>query len=113
MVHIILQLLPSNSVFSTIKHPFKHSTYYDPYTSTYVVNSKDLLLPNNIVPTIYKDIILIRDISIAIYCKDKRIIEKIIYRPDNKNIRDLMLENVAFVPNFHINIVITDLLRKQ
>ncbi len=100
-------------MFSTIQHPFKLSTCYDPYISTYVVNSKDLFLFNNIVPAIYKNIILIKDTSVAVHCKEKKIIEKIIYKFDRKNICNLMLKDMAFVPNFYINIVATDLFRKQ
>ena len=77
-----------------------------------MINSKDLLFPNSIVPTIYEDIILIKDIFIVVYYKGKRIIKKMMYKPDRKNIYNLVLEDVAFVLNFHINIVVIDLFRK-
>ncbi len=103
---------PMDSVFFTIQYPLKLSICYDPCTSTYVVNSKDLLFFNSIVPAIHEDIILVGDMSVAVYCREKRIMKKVIYRLDGKNICNLILEDVAFVLNFHINIVVIDFLRK-
>ncbi len=54
-----------------------------------------------------------KDTSVAVHCRGKKIMEKIIYGPNRKNIYNLMLKNVAFVPNFHTNIVTTDLFYKQ
>jgi len=99
-------------MFSTVKHSFKHSTYYDPYTSIYIVNSKDLFIFNNIVFIIYEDIILIENTFVAVNYKGKKVIEKMIYNLNSENTKNLMLENIAFVPNFYTNIVVTDLLCK-
>ena len=102
-----------DSVFSIIQYLFKLSIYYNPYTSTYIINFKDFLFFNNIVPTIYEDIILIKDIFVTVYYKRKKIIEKMMYRFDKKNICNLILKNIVFVPNFYTNIVVINLFRKQ
>ncbi len=78
-----------------------------------MVNFKDLLFFDNIIPTIYKDIILIKDISVVVYYKKKKIIEKIIYRLDRKNIYNLILKDITFVSNFYTNIVVINLFCKQ
>jgi len=78
-----------------------------------MVNSKDLFLFDNIVVAIYKDIILIEDTFVIVHCKEKRIIEKMIYKPNEKNIYNLMLKDIAFVFNFYINIVVVNLFYKQ
>src|SRR6266566_4294269 len=100
-------------MFSIIKHPFKHSIYYNLYISIYIINSKNLFIFNNIVLVIYKDIILIKNIFIAVNCKGKKVIEKMIYGPNSENIRNLMLKDMVFVLNFYTNIVVANLFYKQ
>jgi len=77
-----------------------------------MVNFKDLFLFDSIVPVIYKDIILIKDIFVAVYYRGKRIIKKVIYGFNRKNICNLMLKDITFVFNFYINIVVVDFFRK-
>ena len=105
MVKAILQLPPSDSVFSVAHHPLRDSTCYDPCASTHVVNSKDLLVPDSIVPATNDDIILVGDTSTAVQCRGKRIMENVMHGPDGKSTRNLVLQDVAFVPHFHTNII--------
>ena len=92
-------------MFSVAQYPLRDSTCYDPCASTHVVNSKDLLVPDSIVPATNDDIILVGDTLTAVQCRGKRIIENIMYGPDGKSTRDLVLQDVAFVPHFHTNII--------
>ena len=70
-----------------------------------MVNSKDLLVSDSIVPATNNDIILVGNTSTAVQCRGKRIIERFMHGPDGKNTRDLVLEDVTFVPHFHTNII--------
>lgn len=113
MVKAILQMRSSDSVFSVASHPLRDSTCYDPCASTDVVNSKELLVPDSIVPATNDDVILVGDTCVAVQCRGKRVMKHIMHGPDGKNTRDLVLEDVAFVPNFHTNIIAANLLYKK
>ena len=105
MVNAILQLPSSNSIFTVAQYPLQDSTCYNPCASTHIVNSKDLLVPDSIVPATNDDIILVGDTCTAVQYRGKRIIENVMHGPDGKNTRHLVLQDVAFVPHFHTNII--------
>ena len=94
----VLDFCGPYEVFSVANRPLRDSTCYDPCALTDMVNSKDLLVLDSIVPAADDDIILMGDTSVAVLYRGKRVMEKIMYRPDGKNTRNLVLEDVAFIP---------------
>ena len=102
----------SPSIFSlTSPHPLRDSTIYDHCAAIHVVNNKTLL--KEYQPAEDDDYVLVGDTSLKVIGRGKRVIEKVFHGPNGRHTRDLVLKDVAFVPNFHTNIISADLLFEQ
>ncbi|XP_044718842.1 uncharacterized protein HRG_07407 [Hirsutella rhossiliensis] len=97
--------------FSTMPqaHPLRDSTLLDNCASTHVVNNRDLLV--DVHPASASDVVLVGDTALQVVCRGKRIMRNAFNGPGGRNTRDLVLNNVAFVPGFHTNLISGNELR--
>ena len=100
----------NGSVFTTAQsdHPLYNSTIYDPGATTHVVNNSDLLY--DLQKADEDDYVLIGDGSLKVVARGKRRMENVLDSKDGKNTRALVISDVAFVPNFHTNVISEDKL---
>ncbi|KAK4171455.1 hypothetical protein QBC36DRAFT_144738, partial [Triangularia setosa] len=80
---------------------------------THVVNSRDLFVKGSYTKAAHDDWISVGDSTIQVYGRGKRIMERLCHGPNGHNTLDLTLEDVAFIPNFHVNIISGTLMRKS
>ncbi len=107
---ILQQQTSTDSVFAITSHPLRDSTCYDSCASTDVVNSQDLLEPTTLRRATPDDIILVGDTSLAVHYRGTRVMKGALHGPEGRNTKDLILKDVAYVPNFHTNIISADKL---
>ncbi|CCE34829.1 related to retrotransposon HobS hobase [Claviceps purpurea 20.1] len=104
---MLKQLEVPSGVHATIdmKHPLSNCTLYDSCGALHVVNNPDLLVPGSFKPSDAEDYLESGTSSIAISGRGTRVFKKIFDGKKGPKTIDLTLNDVAVVPNFHVNIV--------
>ena len=101
-------------VFTTLaysRYPFADSTLLDNYSAAYIVNNKALLEPRSFIKCSNSSIDS-RTSSLPISGRGQRIIQGVLQGPAGDNTVDLILNKVAIVEGFHVNIISKAKLRK-
>ena len=88
-----------------ITHPLRDSSIYDTGAANHVINNRQLLVPGTCKDFPYDDYLLVGDSLIKVVGRGKRIIKNALNGPDGLYTRDLVLYDVAFIPNFYINVI--------
>lgn len=101
--------------FSTLayaRHPLSDSTVFDNCGAIHVVNSRDLLEPGTYVATKDGEHVAAGSATFPISGKGRRVLPKALDGPKGRNTVDLVLEDVAVVEGFHVNIISEALLNR-
>ena len=97
----------------TKPHPLRDSTIVDGGSTAHIANDEKLFVPGSLKPTDADDYLLVGDTNVQVQGRGQRIIEKFFHGPSGPNSQPLILNNVAYVPNFHLNIIALDLLEEK
>ena len=95
-------------VFSTIdwsRHPYSNSTLVDNCGALHVVNNKDLFEPGTFRKAGDSDMVYAGTASFPIGGYGRRVMRKVLDGKNGSNTEDLVLEDVALIEGFHVNIV--------
>ncbi|KAF4504944.1 hypothetical protein G6O67_006949 [Ophiocordyceps sinensis] len=92
-------------------HPLRDSTLISHNGNTHIVNSKELLVGDP-EPAKDSDVVHTGNAALQVVCRGNRIMKNLVHGPDGPNTRDLVLEDVAFIPGFHINLISSYKLEK-
>ena len=92
-------------VLVLIVYPLRDFSIYDTGVTNHVVNNRQLLVPGTYKDFLYDDYLLVEDSLIKVVNRGKRIIKNALNGPDGLHTRDLVLHDVAFIPNFYINVI--------
>ena len=89
--------------FST--HPLSASTLLDNCGATHLVNDKSLLIEGSFSKSTFDDCVHAGSSSFPISGRGKRVLRRALNGASGNNTEDLVLEDVAVVEGFHVNIV--------
>ena len=98
----------SGGIYATLnfaRHPLSDSTLLDNCGAMHLVNSKDLLEPGTFRPARPDEVVECGSSALPILGFGKRTIKDIFNGPNGAGTEDLVLNNVAVVEGFHVNIV--------
>jgi hypothetical protein len=93
------------------KHLLSSSILIDNYGATYLINTKVLLDPRTFVATLGKAVESGTS-SLLIFRRRRRTIRNALLSSNNKQTRSLVLNDVAIIEGFHVNIISEALLAK-
>ncbi len=97
----------------SMSHPYASSTLLDNCGGTHLVNDRELLEPGSFKASSEDDFILCGSDQLPVLGRGRRIIRGILDGETGEGVHDLILQNVALVEDFHVNIVSEKLLRKS
>jgi hypothetical protein len=105
---------PDNGVYSTTyaAHPLSLSTILDGGGAVYLVNDRDLLIPDSFRPAKSGDYVDAGTQSLPVSGYGDWILKCVINGDDSPKTKDLTLKDVRVVEGFHVNIVSEIKLRK-
>ena len=87
------------------KHLLHYSTAYNTAATCYVRNNKKLFVLGLIRPAKENEVLEVGTSSLPIIRQGKRVIKNVLTTKEGEKTGDLRLSRIAFVPDFHINII--------
>ena len=94
-------------------HPYRTSTLLDNCGGTHLVNGEELLEPGSIIYSREGDAVLCGSDTLPVLGRGRRVMRGVFDGEDGNGAHDLVLQHVALVPEFHVNIISEKLLRKS
>ncbi|KAK2035773.1 hypothetical protein LZ31DRAFT_451947, partial [Colletotrichum somersetense] len=93
-------------------HALSKCTVFDNCGATHLVNDLSLLEPDSLEDPKSDECVESGSSSFPVIKKGKRVLKKILSGPNGPNTVDLVLTNVCYVENFHVNVVSEARLRR-
>lgn len=104
----------AETAFATARpHPLSKSAIYDNCATAHIVNDKNFLEPGTFKSSQGQDVVLVGDSSVSIVGWGRSILKNFFNGPRGRCTVDFPLERVAYVPNFHTNIISAGILKKD
>ncbi|KAI0534434.1 hypothetical protein GGR58DRAFT_505327 [Xylaria digitata] len=113
---LLTRALPNPGVYTTLGyglHPLSQSTVLNNCGALHLVNNRALLEPGSLILAEDEECVDVGTTSFPIVGRGKRIIKGAFSGVKGPNTVDLLLENVALVEGFHVNIVSEARLRNK
>ena len=94
------------------RYLYSNSILVDNYSALYIVNNKDLFELGTFYKAGDSNIVYASTASFPIDGYGRRVIYKVLDSKNGSNIEDLILEDIALIEGFYINIILEARLRK-
>lgn len=109
----VISEFPSSFAARTKRHKLYQSWILDNCSGFHIVNNMDHIVPGSFKKASYDDAVLVGDSAVAIKGTGKVVLEGFLDGPKGQGTRNLTLENVQYIPNFHTNVISAGKLRKH